>query len=66
MRPMTEVMIVTQPVIAKDLRISFELLFQVIDEKIAEGVKEFEFHLLMEMPKTIKAMIRALKVFTLY
>lgn len=35
MRPINEATIVTKPVIARDLRISFELLFQVIEAKIA-------------------------------
>jgi len=35
MSPITDVIIVTRPVTARDLRISFELLFQVIDAKMA-------------------------------
>ncbi len=33
---MIEAMIVTTPVTARDLKMSLELLFQVIDEKIAK------------------------------
>lgn len=43
--PITEAIIVTNPVIAKDLNMSLELLFQVIIAKIAK----IKFKLLIEV-----------------
>lgn len=68
-RPIIEAKTVTKPVTARDLKISFELLFQVIEAKIAiikiKVLYENSYDLLRPLPKTNKLTIKSLNVLTL-